>query len=105
MIDVLRRPPRGGRIAIDVGQPGCRPLLALELRALAEDLAGRVDRDALTGDEEELFAEVVEAAAAAAVQRVIEVVDAELTPRLEALPLHARLALADARRREQLGLD
>jgi hypothetical protein len=104
MIDT-RPPPARGRTAITVGQPGCRPLLALELRALAEDLAGRVDRDALTLLEEELLAEVVEAAATAALVRVVDAVDDELRPRLEALPLHMRLALAEARRRGQLGID
>ena len=104
MIDT-RPPPVRIRTAITVGQPGCRPLLALELRALAEDLAGRVDRDALTLLEEELLAEVVEAAATAALVRVVDAVDDELRPRLEALPLHMRLALAEARRRGQLGID
>jgi hypothetical protein len=105
MVEMLRQPPVPVRMAPTIDLPGCRSLLAVELRALAQDLAGRADRDAMRPDEEELLAEVVEAAVAAAIPRVLDVVDDELTPRLEALPLHARLALADARRRAQLGID
>ena len=105
MIETLRPPPTRDRIAITSDEPGCRQLLVLELRALAEDLAGRVDRDALSRGEEALLEDVVEAAAVAALPLVVRAVEDELTPLLEALPLHTRLALADARRRGQLGFD
>ena len=104
MIETLRPPPTRYRIAI-TSASGCRPLLVLELRAVAEDLAGRVDSDALSRGEEALLEDVVEAAAAAALPLVVRAVEDELTPLLEALPLHTRLALADARRRGQLGFD
>ena len=75
--------------------------LELELREMADDLAGRLDRDELSREDEEL----IEAAVVAALPVVFEVLDRELTPRLEALPLKARLTLARARRRRDYGLD
>ena len=79
--------------------------LELELRQMADDLAGRLDRDELSREDEELIAEAIDAAVVAALPVVFEVLDRELTPRLEALPLKARLTLARARRRRDYGLD
>jgi hypothetical protein len=84
---------------------GCHSRLELELREIAEDLAGRLDRDELSRDDEQLRADAVDAAVLAALPDVLDVLDRELTPRLEALPLRTRLTLARARRRRDYGLD
>jgi hypothetical protein len=83
---------------------GSRSRLALELRLVAGDLAGRVDRDELTLDEEAALADALEAAVEAAMPEIIDALDDALTPRLEALPIHARLTLARARGRQEFGL-
>ena len=84
---------------------GARTRLELELRDVAEEIAGRVDRDELSRTEEQRVAETVDAAVAAALPDVVAVLDRELTPRLEALPLATRLTLARARRRRDFGFD
>lgn len=84
---------------------GPRTRLELELRDVAEEIAGRVDRDELSRSEEHRVAETVSAAVAAALPDVVAVLDRELTPRLEALPLATRLTLARARRRRDFGFD
>lgn len=83
---------------------GSRSRLALELRVVAADMAGRVDRSELTITEELLLADALEAAVAAVLPQVVEALDDALTPRLESLPLHARLTLARARGRSEYGL-
>ena len=75
------------------------------LRELAGDLAGRLDRDEISPDSEALIAEAIDEAITAVLPRVVELLDLELTPRIEALPLATRLALAEARRRRELGFD
>ena len=108
MIDVLHppRPPVEPTTAsASLRSPGLRSPLGLRLREVAEDMAGHVDRDELTRDEESLLADSLDDAVAAAMPRIVELLDAELTPRMEALPVHARLTLAGARRRRSLGLD
>ncbi len=85
--------------------PGPRTRLELELRDVADEIAGRVDRDELSRTEEERVAETVNAAVAAALPDVVAVLDRELTPRLEALPLATRLTLARARRRRDFGFE
>jgi hypothetical protein len=84
---------------------GPRSRLELELRELADDLAGRLDRDELCRDDEQLIADAIDAAVLAALPVVLDVLDRELTPRLEALPLKTRVTLARARRRRDYGLD
>jgi hypothetical protein len=84
---------------------GPRSRLELELRAMADDLVGRLDRDELSRPDEERITEAIDAAVAAALPDVVAVLDRELTPRLEALPSHTRLTLARARRRRDIGLD
>lgn len=84
---------------------GPRSRLELELREIADDLAGRLDRDELSRYDEELIADAIDAAVEAALPVVMEALDRELTPRLEALPLNTRLTLARARRRRDYGLD
>jgi hypothetical protein len=84
---------------------GPRSRLELELRSLADDMAGRVDRDELTRQDEELLTDLLDEAVAAALPAVLEELDRELTPRLESLPLNTRLVLARARRRLEFGLD
>jgi hypothetical protein len=79
--------------------------LAAELRDLAEDMAGRIDRDELTLDEEELLADVIDEAVATVLPAITQALEDALTPRLESLPLHARMTLAGARRRRQFGID
>ncbi len=83
---------------------GSRSRLALELRAIAADMAGRVDRDELTFAEEIVLADALEAAVATVLPQVVEVLDDALTPRIESLPLHARLVLARARGRHEYGV-
>ena len=72
---------------------------------MADDLVGRLDRDELSRDDEERIAEAIDAAVLAALPTVVDALDRELTPRLEALPPHTRLTLARARRRRDYGLD
>lgn len=112
MIDTLRlvRPP-GAPAAPDGCSPGdVRAIvegarLERELRELAADMAGRLDRDEISRLDEDLLEEAIEAAVLAALPLVLEIMDRELTPRLESLPLAARLTLARARRRCDFGLD
>jgi hypothetical protein len=84
---------------------GPRSRLELELREMAEDLAGCLDRDELCRDDEQLITEAIDAAVLAALPVVLDVLDRELTPRLEALPPRTRVTLARARRRRDYGLD
>ena len=79
--------------------------MELGLREMADDLAGRLGRDELSREDEALITEAIDAAVTAALPVVFETLDRELTPRLEALPLRARLTLARARRRRDYGLD
>ena len=104
MIDVLhpRRPPT---TSTHVRFAGSRSALGLTLHELAEDMTGRLDRDELTRDEESLLTDAIDDAVASAMPGIVELLEAELAPRMEALPLHARLTLAGARRRRSLGLD
>jgi hypothetical protein len=104
MVDTFHPPPFTTRVrpTAATGPQGC---MARELRELARDLAGRLDRDAVARDEERAIDEALEATVTAVLPRIVGVLDAELTPRLEALPLHTRLALADARRLRELGFD
>jgi len=83
---------------------GSRSRLALELRVVAQDMAGRVDRDELTFAEETVLADALEAAVTAVLPQIVDALDDALTPRLESLPLHARLTLARARGRNEYGL-
>jgi hypothetical protein len=84
---------------------GPRTRLELELRAMADDLVGRLDRDEVSRDDEERIGDAIEAAVLAALPTVMDALDRALTPRLEALPLNTRLTLARARRRRDYGLD
>lgn len=105
MIDVLRPPNRPAVAAAGSPRPCQRSSLALELLVLAEDIAGRPDRDELTAAEEAVLAEVLDEAVAAILPRVCMELEAELGPRIESLPLHARMALVNARQRQLFGLD
>lgn len=106
MVQVLHqalRPVATGAAHASVPEIGFR--LSMELRVAAEDLAGRVDRDELTIDEEIRLGEALDAAVGAVLPLIIDVLDDALTPRLEALPLHTRLTLARVRKRQELGFD
>ncbi|MEI7744766.1 MAG: hypothetical protein WCK58_13585 [Chloroflexota bacterium] len=105
MLDTLRvtRSVSVRTMTIPIG--GDHSRLELELRAVAEDMAGRLDRDELARADEVAVSEALEAAVAAALPAVMEILDQELTPRLEALPLATRLTLSRARRRLEFGLD
>jgi hypothetical protein len=72
---------------------------------MADDLAGCLDRDELGRDDEQLITDAMDAAVLAALPFVLDVLDRELTPRLEALPLKTRLTMARARYRRDCGLD
>ena len=104
MIQVLR-PAFQAVPATVMNGAGGRSRLALELRAAAEDLAGRVDRDELTLDEEIRLSDSLDEAVGAVLPQILALLDVALTPRLEALPLHARLTLTRARGRREYGLD
>ncbi|MHB8890986.1 MAG: hypothetical protein ACYC65_02950 [Candidatus Limnocylindrales bacterium] len=105
MLDVTCPPSRTSRSAAALSATaGSRSRFALELRVLAEDMAGRTDRDELTRDEEAELADAVEAAVDAVMPLIVDALDDALTPRLESLPLHARLTLVRARDRQELGL-
>jgi hypothetical protein len=117
MVDVIHAHPR---------QPNARPSTAptlplpvggavLELREIAHDLVGRPELDELAADERaRLELEIREAVGAVMARPQSAVTDggtiaerltAELSPRVEALPVHLRVALANARRRALLGVD
>jgi hypothetical protein len=105
MINVKSPPTQTFRSAFaSSSTAGSRSRLALELRIVAEDMAGRVDRDELTYAEEIVLADALEAAVAAVLPQVVDALDDALTPRLESLPLHARLTLARARGRNEYGV-
>jgi hypothetical protein len=105
MLDLDRPPSRTFRSAVaSSATAGARSRLALELRVLATDMAGHVDRDELTLPEETALAEAIGAAVDAVLPRIVDELDDALTPRLERLPLHARLTLARARGRQEFGL-
>lgn len=104
MVEALRPPLHA--IPISVPQPcGTRCRLALQLRTMAEDLAGRVDRDELTFDEEARLSDLLDDAVDAILPQVVELLEESLTPRVEALPLHVRVTLSRARGRREYGLD
>jgi len=105
MLDTLQTArPAGVRTAARTsGAPRTR--LALELRVLAADMAGTVDRDELSRMDEVMVEDALDAAVAAALPAILEVLDRELTPRMESLPLGTRLTLARARRRVEFGVD
>jgi hypothetical protein len=104
MIDTLHgvHPPPGAGLDRRV-VPGPRSCLGHDLRDLAEDLIGQVDRDELRADEAAELARVLDEVVLASLPQVAGLVAAELGPRIESLPLHARLALANARERRRLG--
>ena len=105
MIDVQLQLARTLReSATSLATAGCRCPLALELRVVAEEMAGRVDRDELTFDEEMDLSDALDAAVEAVLPQVIDVLDDALTPRIEALPLHVRMTLTRARARHEFGL-
>jgi hypothetical protein len=105
MVDVLRSPRHSGIGAARDLAPGPRSGLARELRSLAEDLAGRPDRDELSLDEEHLLARQLDDAVAIVLPQVRALLEAELTLRVESLPLHARMALLHARQRREMGIE
>jgi hypothetical protein len=109
MLEMRTRTRTRTRIAITAAPTdtvrGPRTRLQLELRDVAEEITGRVDRDELSRSDEEDVTEAIDAAVAAALPDVVAALDRELTPRLEALPLATRLTLAQARRRRDFGLD
>lgn len=84
---------------------GRQARLMVELRALAADMAGRTDRDELSRDGEAMVADALDAAVAASLPAIIAILEQELTPRIEDLPLRARLTLSRARRRHEFGVD
>ncbi|OGO57817.1 MAG: hypothetical protein A2V85_11290 [Chloroflexi bacterium RBG_16_72_14] len=117
MVDVIHAHPR---------QPDARPSIArslplsvgravLELREVAHDLVGRPEHDELSADERaRLELEIREAVGAVMAHpasaptgaaTIAQRLTAELSPRVEALPVHLRVALANARRRALLGVD
>ena len=106
MMTTLREPqptPDPGEHVREV--PGPRTCLGLDLRELAEDLAGRVDRDELSSAEAADFADVLDGVVITVLPQVADLIAAELGSRLESLPLHARLALANARLRLETGAE
>jgi hypothetical protein len=105
MVQVLRPALQAVPVTVHRSVSGARSRLALELRGVAEDLAGRVDRDELTFDEEFRLSDALDDAVESVLPQVLFLLEESLTPRVEALPLHARLTLARARGRREYGLD
>jgi hypothetical protein len=105
MVDTLHPPPSTHATPAAMGVFGPESCMARELRELARDLAGRLDRDAVPSPEERALEEALEAAVAVVLPRIVTLLDAELTPRIETLPLHTRIALVDSRQRRDLGFD
>lgn len=105
MVETLprARPVTVRTMVVSYGTPSTR--LGAELRGLAVDMAGRIDRDELSRFDEALVAGAIDEAVAAALPGIMALLDQELTPRLEALPLATRRTLARARRRLELGID
>lgn len=105
MVQVLRPALQPAPVTVRPAGSGTRSRLALELRVVAEDLAGRVDRDELTFDEELRLSDALDDAVESVVPQVLEMLELALTPRVEALPLHTRLTLVRARGRREYGHD
>lgn len=105
MVQVLRPALQAVPITVRPTVAGSRSRLALELRVVAEDLAGHVDRDELTFDEEMRLNDALDNAVESVLPQVLEMLELALSPRVEALPLHARLTLTRARSRVEYGLD
>jgi hypothetical protein len=105
MVQVLRPALQAIPVTVHSSVTGARSRLALELRVVAEDLAGRVDRDELTLDEEIRLNDALDDAVEAVLPEVLDLLEFALSPRVEALPLHARLTLTRARGRREYGLD
>lgn len=105
MVETLprTRPMTIRTMVVSYGTPSTR--LGAELRALAEDMVGRIDRDELSRFDEALVAGAIDEAVAAAMPEIRALLDQELMPRLEALPPMTRLTLARARRRLEFGID
>jgi hypothetical protein len=103
MVQVLRPALHAIPITASVPVKGIRTKLALELRVVAEELAGRVDRDELTFEEEARLNDVLDQAVEAVLPQVLDLLDGVLTPGVESLPLHARLTLTRARGRLEYG--
>jgi hypothetical protein len=104
MVQVQRPVFEAIPVAVQRSVSGTRSRLALELRVIAEDLTGRVDRDELTRDEEAWLSDALDEAVEAVLPDVLNLLDVALSPRVEALPLHARLTLTRARGRREFGL-
>ena len=102
---MLAEPSRSCTVLVEHRPFGTPSEFDLALRELAGDVAGRLDRDEISPDNEALVAEAIDEAIAAVLPLLLELLDRELTPRIEALPLSTRLALAEARRRRELGFD
>ena len=105
MVQVVRPALQAIPVTVHRSVSGTRSRLALELRVVAEDLAGRVDRDELTFDEEFRLNDALDDAVESVLPEVLDLLEQALTPRVEALPLHARLTLTRARGRREYGLD
>jgi hypothetical protein len=104
MIQVLRPALQATPATVHTSVSGTHARLSLELRGVAEDLAGRVDRDELTVDEELRLSDALDDAVEAVLPQVLALLEVSISPRVEALPLHARLTLVRARGRREYGL-
>ena len=105
MVQVLRPALQAIPITVHPTVLGARSRLSLELRVVAEGLAGRVDRDELTLDEEMRLSDALDDAVESVLPQVLQLLEVALSPRVEALPIHARLTLTRARGRREYGLD
>jgi hypothetical protein len=105
MVQVMRPALQAIPVTVHSSVSGARSRLALELRVVAEDLAGCVDRDELTFDEEVRLGDAIDDAVESVLPQVLDMLETALTPRVEALPLRVRLTLTRARGRREYGLD
>ncbi len=105
MVQVMRPALQAIPVTVHTSVSGVRSRLSMELRVVAGDLAGNVDRDELTFEEEMRLNDALDDAVASVLPEVLDLLETALSPRVEALPLHARLTLARARGRREYGLD
>jgi hypothetical protein len=96
--------PPPGSVPV-TGRHLVRTHLREELREVAWDLIGRPDRDELTSDDLRQLSAEVEDAVEVVLEDLLQSLERALTPRVEALPLRARLQLANVRLRRQIGYD
>jgi hypothetical protein len=88
-----------------VGRSVAVTRLREELREVAWDLVGRPARDELSDEDLQRLADELDDAVETVLSELVGTLERDLQPRVESLPLRARLRLANLRLRHQLGYD